>query len=172
MGPDTAGQQIEALVKELGVVSHLRIVAEYTTTIKQRYFCDNKVIFRCDTEVALPIAPTFAHEIEDLLKTGDIGGIILSDYNKGVLTAQVCQDIIHLATKYGIFTCVDPKHDYVKYKGCSLIKPNRKEACALLKMDPATPLLDFSYWQNVQVLLNILLSLWQSKGSLCMMELE
>ena len=142
IGPDTAGQQIEALVKELGVVSHLRIVAEYTTTIKQRYFCDNKVIFRCDTEVALPIAPTFAHEIEDLLKTGDIGGIILSDYNKGVLTAQVCQDIIHLATKYGIFTCVDPKHDYVKYKGCSLIKPNRKEACALLKMDPATPLLD------------------------------
>ena len=63
IGPDTAGQQIEALVKELGVVSHLRIVAEYTTTIKQRYFCDNKVIFRCDTEVALPVAPTFVHEI-------------------------------------------------------------------------------------------------------------
>ena len=99
-------------------------------------------MFRCDTEVALPVAPFFIYEIEELLKTGTIGCIILSDYNKGVLTTRVCQDIIRLARTYGVFTCVDPKQDYAKYRGCSLIKPNRKEACSLLKLDPTTPLLE------------------------------
>ena len=142
IGPDTAAQQIEDLVKELGVISHLRVMADYKTTIKRRYFCDNKIMFRCDTEVALPVAPFFIYEIEELLKTGTIGCIILSDYNKGVLTTRVCQDIIRLARTYGVFTCVDPKQDYAKYRGCSLIKPNRKEACSLLKLDPTTPLLE------------------------------
>ena len=54
----------------------------------------------------------------------------------------MCQDILRLAQEYGVFTCVDPKQDYTKYKGCSLIKPNRKEACALLKLDATTQLLE------------------------------
>ena len=112
--------------------------------MKRRYFCDNKIMFRCDTEVGglAIVAPSFAEEVEAILKTKSIDCIILSYYNKGVLTAQVCQDIIRLGNLYGVFTCVDPKQDYTKYKGCSLIKPNRKEACALLQLDAKTPLID------------------------------
>ena len=147
IGDDEAGRRIcAALVKELGagLVSHLRVLDGYGTTVKRRYFCDNKIVFRCDTEVGglAIVAPSFAEEVEAILKTKSIDCIILSDYNKGVLTAQVCQDIIRLGNLYGVFTCVDPKQDYTKYKGCSLIKPNRKEACALLQLDAKTPLID------------------------------
>lgn len=142
IGDDDAGQRIcAALIKELGVVSHLRVVDGYRTTVKRRYFCDNKIVFRCDTEVGL-VAPSFSDEVEAVLKTESIDCIILSDYNKGVLTVEVCQDIIRLGTLYGVFTCVDPKQDYTKYKGCSLIKPNWKEACALLQLEANTPLIE------------------------------
>ena len=145
VGCDQAGDQIETLVKGGGGVSHLRRVEGYTTTVKRRYFCDNKVIFRCDTEVFLSsicVPAEIGAEIEGLLKTGDVRCIFLSDYNKGFLKAELCQEILRLARTYGVFTCVDPKQDYTKYKGCSLIKPNRKEACALLQVDSSTPLLD------------------------------
>ena len=142
IGDDEAGRRIsDALVKRLGVVSHLCVVDGYRTCVKRRYFCDNKIVFRCDTEVGL-VVPSFAEEVEAVLKTESIDCIILSDYNKGVLTAQVCEDIIRLGTVYGVFTCVDPKQDYTKYKGCSLIKPNKKEACALLQLEAKTPLIE------------------------------
>jgi len=57
--------------------------------------------------------------------------IVLSDYNKGVLTKWQCQSIIQLANHYKVMTCVDPKEDPDKYIGCTLIKPNRAEAYKL-----------------------------------------
>jgi D-beta-D-heptose 7-phosphate kinase/D-beta-D-heptose 1-phosphate adenosyltransferase len=64
-----------------------------------------------------------------------IDSIIFSDYNKGFLTPSLCQKIIKKGNEKSIFTCVDPKNDYQKYKGCSLIKPNRNEVKKLFNID-------------------------------------
>jgi len=66
-------------------------------------------------------------EIEGILKTRKIDVILFSDYNKGYLSTSLCQAVIKLANIYGIFTCVDPKNNYLKYVGCSLFKPNKNE---------------------------------------------
>jgi D-beta-D-heptose 7-phosphate kinase/D-beta-D-heptose 1-phosphate adenosyltransferase len=50
--------------------------------------------------------------------------------------------IIQLANKYNILTVVDPKEDYHKYVGCTLIKPNRREAYRIFSIDSKTPLED------------------------------
>ena len=43
--------------------------------------------------------------------------------------------IIALANKYNIPTIVDSKEDIYKYKGCTVIKPNKDEAYSLLNIN-------------------------------------
>jgi rfaE bifunctional protein kinase chain/domain len=55
--------------------------------------------------------------------------VLLSDYNKGLLTADLIGEVVALCNAAGIKTIVDPKGlDFSKYQGVSIIKPNKKEA--------------------------------------------
>lgn len=55
--------------------------------------------------------------------------VVLSDYNKGVLTPAVIKSAISSAAAAGIPVLVDPKGtDYERYHGATLLTPNRKEA--------------------------------------------
>ena len=61
-----------------------------------------------------------------------IDAVILSDYNKGVLTHNVTQSIIYYANKKNIPIIVDPKDtNFSKYSGATIITPNKKEATQL-----------------------------------------
>jgi D-beta-D-heptose 7-phosphate kinase/D-beta-D-heptose 1-phosphate adenosyltransferase len=112
----------------MNIHNHIQTVDGATIT-KQRYFCDNRVIFRCDDEDESKLYEySCVNGIENILKSEKIDCIVMSDYNKGFLNKEHCSRIIELANRYGVFTSVDPKKDYSKYIGCSLIKPNRKEA--------------------------------------------
>ena len=60
--------------------------------------------------------------------------ILLSDYQKGMLTITLCQQIISLCNENEIHVYVDPKvKEIEKYKHAFLIKPNRKEANGILQ---------------------------------------
>ena len=137
IGGDDNGKHVSQLVDSIGAHNHLHIVPDYATTTKIRYFSDNKIMFRCDVENSAQkkkelATVCFANAIRVLCETTRIDCIVLSDYNKGVLHAQHCKDIIAVANSLGIMTCVDPKDNYIKYSGCTLIKPNRREAYSLL----------------------------------------
>ena len=55
--------------------------------------------------------------------------IVLSDYNKGVLTPPVIASAVSAAAAAGIAILVDPKGtDFSRYSGATLLTPNRKEA--------------------------------------------
>ncbi len=54
--------------------------------------------------------------------------ILISDYLKGVLTEGLLQSIITIGKNQGIPVVIDPKgNDYRKYRGATLLTPNRKE---------------------------------------------
>lgn len=62
--------------------------------------------------------------------------LVLSDYNKGVITKESAQAFIKLAREKGIPVIVDPKgRDYSRYKGAAAVTPNRAEAEAATGMD-------------------------------------
>lgn len=65
----------------------------------------------------------------------DVDAIILSDYAKGVLSGFVTSTAIAMARDAGKTIIVDPKaKDLAKYRGCSLLTPNRIElqtACGM-----------------------------------------
>ena len=59
----------------------------------------------------------------------DVQVVLVSDYLKGVVTELLVQEIIAAARKRDIPVVVDPKgRDYRKYRGATLLTPNRAEA--------------------------------------------
>src|SRR5688500_15671922 len=56
--------------------------------------------------------------------------LCLEDYNKGLLTPDVCRQIIELARRKNVPVLVDPANipDYQKYAGATALKMNRIEA--------------------------------------------
>lgn len=143
---DESGKIINNLINNLSIKNHLYKIDNYKTTTKIRYFCDNKIIFRADEEKSLNLLDVHINNIVDtietIIKTNRIDCIVFSDYNKGFLNKELCTRIIKIANSNNIFTCVDPKADYTKYIGCSLIKPNRKEAYDIFKINKNSNLLD------------------------------
>lgn len=107
------------------------------TTTKTRVIANNQHIVRIDKENKLPIdAGTEKNIIEQIKKNFDqFDGIILEDYNKGVLTNNVISEIISLAKAKNKIVTVDPKFlNFFSYSGVTVFKPNRKETEDALRM--------------------------------------
>jgi D-beta-D-heptose 7-phosphate kinase/D-beta-D-heptose 1-phosphate adenosyltransferase len=99
------------------------------TTQKHRIFNNNKISVRYDIEDTHDISSELSEKIIDyIINKKNIDAIIISDYNKGLLTSNLCIQIINYANKNQIYTFVDPKiKDFEKYKNCFCFKPNFNE---------------------------------------------
>jgi len=91
-------------------------------------------LMRIDRESTEPLSDDQCKQIlkayRQRLAEADV--VCLQDYNKGLLTASLCSEMIQLATKADKKVLVDPSltGDYSKYLGTTVITPNRKEASA------------------------------------------
>jgi D-glycero-beta-D-manno-heptose-7-phosphate kinase len=100
------------------------------TTVKTRVIAHNQHVVRIDKEQKRDISPSVQDQILSVLrKTIDtLDGIILEDYNKGVVVASLIHQIIEMAREHGKIVTVDPKfQNFFEYKNASVFKPNRKE---------------------------------------------
>ncbi len=139
VGDDRYGAKLHELLGALPIHNSLIMVPGLKTTTKTRYFSAQKLVFRADYESVVPLAfSDISQTIQDILES-PWDCIVFSDYNKGFLTKELCQFVIQKANQKGIITCVDPKNDFTKYIGCTLIKPNRTEAFALYSIPTETP---------------------------------
>ncbi len=105
-----------------------------TTSLKTRILSGAQQILRLDEESIKDtcLEDELLKEFNILVK--DVEAIILSDYAKGVLSERICKEVILKANELKIPILVDPKgKDYSKYKGASLLTPNKKEALEALK---------------------------------------
>ena len=103
------------------------------TTVKTRTYIQNHMVSRFDSESTHPIDHPFMLQIYEqlgiLFQNNLIECIILSDYNKGMISIGLSNSVISLSNSYNIPVFIDPKtHDIDKYKNCFLIKPNLYEA--------------------------------------------
>jgi len=99
------------------------------TTQKHRIFNNNTITVRYDIEDTHDISYELSEKIiQYITNKKNIDAIIISDYNKGLLTTNLCIQIIDFANKNQIYTFVDPKiNDIEKYKDCFCFKPNLNE---------------------------------------------
>jgi D-beta-D-heptose 7-phosphate kinase/D-beta-D-heptose 1-phosphate adenosyltransferase len=99
------------------------------TIIKSRVIASHQQVIRYDKETIEPISEEFEEKIIDYLKNNieKIEIILLSDYEKGVLTKSLTQKIIKLANRFNKKLIIDPKKDFSKYINAWMLKPNKKE---------------------------------------------
>ena len=113
-------------------ISHVLIRdSKRPTTIKNRLYLDDQYLLRRDDESTDKIdnetASTLLNEILTVIPNVDV--VILSDYNKGVFTQRLAQDIINECKLHSIPVIVDFKPANVSFfKGADLIAPNLNEA--------------------------------------------
>jgi rfaE bifunctional protein kinase chain/domain len=126
VGDDEPGRRLEALLRETGIDAHLRRDPGLRTTVKLRVIGRQQQLLRMDFEnepdheVLALQSETFA----ELLPAQH--AVLFSDYGKGGL-AHIAR-MIGSAREAGKTVLVDPKgSDYSRYRGASVITPNRAE---------------------------------------------
>ncbi|MGI9533928.1 MAG: D-glycero-beta-D-manno-heptose-7-phosphate kinase [Thermodesulfobacteriota bacterium] len=103
------------------------------TTLKTRIISDDQQLVRideeCGSDISLNIQNQILNRISRVIRINNPDAVIISDYNKGVITKKISREAIKIAKKSGAFVAVDPKGtDFIKYAGSNVITPNRKEA--------------------------------------------
>ena len=132
IGDDRAGREVGNMLANLaGVEPYVRVSRKRETTVKSRFFSiDGHHLLRADRET---IATLSAEGVADLSRAitaqiSEVDAVILSDYGKGVLTGAFAQIVITAARTAGKPVIVDPKgNDYTRYRGATIITPNRAE---------------------------------------------
>ncbi|HEY4744385.1 MAG TPA: bifunctional D-glycero-beta-D-manno-heptose-7-phosphate kinase/D-glycero-beta-D-manno-heptose 1-phosphate adenylyltransferase HldE [Desulfuromonadaceae bacterium] len=101
------------------------------TSRKTRVVAAHQQIVRIDRETRAPLSPDMEERICAWIaaNAGTFGVILLSDYHKGVLTQRVIETAVAAARQSGVPILVDPKgSDFARYRGVTILTPNRKEA--------------------------------------------
>jgi len=112
VGNDEDGLKIKKIIKEIkNLTFNLIVDNSRCSTKKTRYVCENQQILRVDKEIESPISRVIEKKIIKLVekKLKDYNVIVLSAYNKGVLTNNLIKEIIKLAQGSKKILIIDPK---------------------------------------------------------------
>ena len=127
VGRDEAGARVHAMLSEAGITPALvDDDQEHPTTLKMRVLGRQQQMVRVDFEgrPSDRCVQTLTQQVSSLMAEHDV--LILSDYDKGAL-GQVTT-LIDKARGLDLTSLVDPKGlDYRRYRGASLVTPNRSE---------------------------------------------
>lgn len=126
VGTDEAGARLAKLLRYERVKARLHRDRSVRTTVKLRVIGRQQQLLRVDFETQ-PSHEVLASKLRDfgeMLREADV--VILSDYGKGGL-AHIAR-MISMVRRAGKPVLVDPKgEDFSRYRGASLITPNRGE---------------------------------------------
>jgi D-beta-D-heptose 7-phosphate kinase/D-beta-D-heptose 1-phosphate adenosyltransferase len=138
VGMDADAGEIRQILTSLDIDHHgIHPDAERPTTVKERYIgrAQNRhpqQIVRVDYETRCAISTGMeAQLMSSIARQAAAADIVLiSDYDKGVCTANILAATVEAARIHNLRVIADPirGHDYRKYRGCSALTPNRLEA--------------------------------------------
>jgi D-glycero-beta-D-manno-heptose-7-phosphate kinase len=132
IGRDVAGDKVRHSLVQSGVEDALALAeAGRPTTIKTRIVAHHQQVVRADRERVedLPgdIEDALIERIREALPS--CRAVVVSDYQKGVVTARVMKSLRALAARQGAAMLVDPKvRHFERYRGASVVTPNQAEA--------------------------------------------
>ncbi|MEY4986854.1 MAG: hypothetical protein RL567_633 [Bacteroidota bacterium] len=131
IGDDATGQSLISILSEAGLsVDGIIQEAGRPTTVKERVIAGSQQLIRVDSETEQAISSDSVAALVSAIKASikDVDVIIFEDYDKGVLSEGLIQEVMGLAREAGIPTVVDPKKkNFFAYRGASLFKPNLHE---------------------------------------------
>ena len=132
IGDDTAGKHLqEAFVARGAEINGLVKDAARPTTRKTRIVAHSQQMLRADREDRSPLSAELEEKVlaafAQALSAAD--AVILSDYDKGLLTPRVLAETIAATQAQGKVICLDPKiKNFAHYRHVNVITPNQLEA--------------------------------------------
>ncbi len=126
VGDDEPGRILAQLLEQDKVATHFHKDATLPTTVKLRVIGRQQQLMRIDFETppSREVLEDKLGDFESMVDAHDV--VILSDYGKGGLTHVT--KMIDAAKRHGKRILIDPKgDDYSKYRGATLLTPNRSE---------------------------------------------
>ncbi len=126
IGNDFEGEELKKILGERGVF--LIQDSSRPTTVKTRVIAHHQQVVRMDRENSSKISQEIAEKILKLADLKEFDGILISDYNKGVITQDLIQGI-KISKRDDTEIFVDPKVENIfLYRDVTLISPNHGEA--------------------------------------------
>ena len=132
VGECEASEELRELLLNIDINTHYLITQkDRVASKKSRIIVDQQQVVRYDREITDEVNNKSQIAIIKIFKTiiSNYDVVLLSDYGKGVLTFDLTQSLIRIASKNNKKILADPKGlDYSKYNGAYLLTPNKKEA--------------------------------------------
>lgn len=132
IGNDERGAILKSELEQKGVdVNGVFVDESRPTTLKTRVIAHRQQVVRIDKEKVEGIKSEMTSKMVSYIKSimGDIDGLIIEDYGKGVVSPALLKPIISCARKKKKIISVDPKEAHFSYyKGVTVITPNNHEA--------------------------------------------
>jgi D-beta-D-heptose 7-phosphate kinase/D-beta-D-heptose 1-phosphate adenosyltransferase len=132
IGSDDMGQRLLGEFRKRHIETDGIIVeANRPTTLKTRIVAHSQQVVRFDQESRRSIKPKTVEKIIKYVKNvmDVLDVIVISDYDKGVITKPLMDGIREAISGKGIQVCVDPKqNDFSLYQGFDIVTPNNYEA--------------------------------------------
>ena len=131
VGNDVSGKEFCSILEQQKTPSEgIVIDPSRPTTVKTRVIAHQQHVVRIDSEEKKDVDASIQTKIMQVLENNiaSIDGIIIEDYNKGVVTKELIRTIIELANKHSKIITIDPKFNhFFDYRNVTVFKPNKKE---------------------------------------------
>lgn len=132
IGDDAAGHRLrQGFAERQASTAGLITDSSRPTTVKTRIVAHSQQMLRADREDRTPISATNEEQVsaafQQALSTAS--AVIISDYDKGLLTPSLLQTAITVTQAQGKQVCLDPKiKNFLHYRRVNVITPNQLEA--------------------------------------------
>jgi D-beta-D-heptose 7-phosphate kinase/D-beta-D-heptose 1-phosphate adenosyltransferase len=130
VGEDATAAIVRDRLGRHGITSALVPDGDRPTITKTRLVAQGQQIVRVDRERRAPVGDAIAAELRRAIDASVHGAqaLVISDYAKGLVTADLAQHAIRAARAQAIPVVVDPKQrSFSPYAGATVITPNLHE---------------------------------------------
>jgi rfaE bifunctional protein kinase chain/domain len=132
IGRDESGHRLKILLQDRGIAWKTLVTeAERVTPRKVRIVALQHQLLRLDFERPTQISPATEKALARSLArwVGRLDALIISDYQKGTATTELCRQALSWARQKRVPVFVDPKSDHPEIcRGATLVTPNLHEA--------------------------------------------